>query len=173
MPADAKPVAKPADARPASVWRLDIENEEGAQALASLLATLLVAGDLVTLSGDLGAGKTAFARALLRGLGETGPVRSPTYGLVAEYAPGGRAVLHLDLYRLEDPAELAQLGLRDADLPDHTWLIEWPEKGGPLTPGGDARLSFEAGREAHAVTATAVTPEGAGWLAALFPETAN
>lgn len=122
------------------------------------------------LSGDLGAGKTTFARGLLAGLGEAGPVRSPSYGLVAEYTVGDRRVLHLDLYRLQDPEELVQLGLRDEDRPGATWLVEWPEKGGSALAPGDATLTFGIGAPAHTVSATAATTEGRAWLAGLFAQ---
>lgn len=105
------------------------------------------------LQGDLGTGKTTLTRGILRAWGEQGAVRSPTYGLIAEYdTPRGRA-LHLDLYRLRAPEELAALGLADY-LPDtRLWLIEWPEQAiGARLPPADARLRIEvdaSGRRLH------------------------
>ncbi|HMA12686.1 MAG TPA: tRNA (adenosine(37)-N6)-threonylcarbamoyltransferase complex ATPase subunit type 1 TsaE [Steroidobacteraceae bacterium] len=120
------------------------------------------------LQGDLGAGKTTFARGMLRELGETGPVRSPTYGLMAEYdTPRGR-VVHLDLYRLRSAAELSALGLADHLPGSLLWLVEWPEKGeGGLMPAPDALLRLEvqgAGRHAQI---RALTPAGSQWLAGI------
>ena len=85
---------------------------------------------VVELTGDLGAGKTTFARGLLQALGVTRPVRSPSYGLMELYDVAGRQVLHLDLYRLHDPEELENLGLRDYHQAGSLWLVEWPDRGG-------------------------------------------
>ncbi len=107
---------------------------------------------LITLSGELGAGKTHLVRGLLRALGETGPVKSPTYTLVEPYDLRGGRVLHLDLYRLADVDEWWSLGLED-DPPDAAlWCVEWPDKAGSALPL--ARLSISLvdaapGRLAH------------------------
>lgn len=94
----------------------------------------------VHLRGDLGAGKTTLVRGMLRGLGHTGTVRSPTYTLVEPYALSARAVLHLDLYRLADPDELEYLGLREQSGPGTLWLVEWPERGAGWLPAPDLIL---------------------------------
>lgn len=84
---------------------------------------------LIGLRGDLGAGKTTWVRALLRGLGYRGRVPSPTYTLLEEYALDGLAVIHLDLYRLASEDELENLGVRDWLARPDTWVIvEWPER---------------------------------------------
>lgn len=90
---------------------------------------------LVSLSGDLGAGKSVLVRAMLRRLGYTGPVKSPTFTLVETYTlDGGAQAAHLDLYRLADPEEIEYIGFRDL-LDSCDWLfIEWPEKGEGLLP---------------------------------------
>ncbi|MFP4639415.1 MAG: tRNA (adenosine(37)-N6)-threonylcarbamoyltransferase complex ATPase subunit type 1 TsaE [Guyparkeria sp.] len=99
--------------------------------LAARLAAVAPAAGILSLEGDLGAGKSTFARAFLRSLGVTGTIRSPTYTLVEPYAidrPGAPTqVLHLDLYRLGDPEELDYLGVRD-ELDHSLLLIEWLEK---------------------------------------------
>jgi tRNA threonylcarbamoyladenosine biosynthesis protein TsaE len=83
---------------------------------------------LVTLSGELGAGKTTLVGGLLAELGHTGPARSPTYTLLEPYRFGGRDVVHCDFYRLRHPDELDDLGLRDLQGPGSMLLVEWPEK---------------------------------------------
>ena len=77
------------------------------------LAAQAQALNLITLQGDLGAGKTTLARALLRGLGYQGKVKSPTYALVESYSVSGRDIHHFDLYRISDPEELEYLGFSD------------------------------------------------------------
>jgi tRNA threonylcarbamoyladenosine biosynthesis protein TsaE len=87
-------------------------------------------GACISLEGPLGAGKTTLVRGVLRGLGYSGVVRSPTYTLMEEYPVAGRPVIHLDLYRLADPEELEYLGLRDALSGSALVFVEWAEKGG-------------------------------------------
>ena len=120
------------------------------------LAALLRAGDVVTLSGGLGAGKTSLARGVLAALGLAGEAPSPTFAIVQPYAPPEvrLPVLHVDLYRIEDAAELEELGLDEARW-DSALLIEWPERAAgrwpdalalTLTPdaAGGRRLTWEA-----------------------------
>jgi tRNA threonylcarbamoyladenosine biosynthesis protein TsaE len=123
---------------------------------------------VVELTGDLGAGKTTFARGLLRALGVTRSVRSPSYGLMELYDVAGRQVLHLDLYRLHDPGELENLGLRDHHLPGSLWLVEWPDRGSGQLPAADVRLAFSPGAEGHAVDVTSLSRAGEEWLARLL-----
>lgn len=106
-----------------------LADETATEALGARLAALLKAGDVVTLSGPLGAGKTALARAVLRAAGHTGEVPSPTFAIVQPYDELSPPIWHCDLYRLEDPGELDELGL-DSILDDGALLIEWPERAG-------------------------------------------
>lgn len=119
------------------------------------------------LHGDLGTGKTTLARGLLHALGESGPVRSPTYGLVAEYTlPAGR-VLHLDLYRLRSPGELLALGLADYLSGSRLWLIEWPEKaGGHGLPAADAEIYLDVEADGRRIALQPRTAAGELWVAA-------
>lgn len=100
-------------------------------ALGIALAGVALPGDVITLAGPLGAGKTSIARGLLAGLGLEGEAPSPSFAIVQPYDPPEVAfpVLHVDLYRLDDPGEMAELGLDEARH-DALLIIEWPERGG-------------------------------------------
>jgi tRNA threonylcarbamoyladenosine biosynthesis protein TsaE len=107
---------------------------------------------IVELSGELGSGKSTFARGVLRALGVSGPVRSPSYTLLETYElPGNFTAIHLDLYRLRDPGELEHLGLSDYFLPGHLWLIEWPERGAGRLPSPDLRFQFSFAEGSHRI----------------------
>ncbi len=148
-----------------------LPDEAATLAYAARLASALPATDLpliAYLHGDLGAGKTTLARGLLHAMGEPGPGRSPTYGLVAEYAPPAGRVLHLDLYRLRDPGELAALGLADYLPGSRLWLIEWPERGaGQGLPPADAEVYLELADPGRSIRLLPRSPLGARWIADL------
>jgi tRNA threonylcarbamoyladenosine biosynthesis protein TsaE len=121
---------------------------------ARLLGQAPVAGSacrVVTLSGDLGAGKSTFARGVLRSLGATGPIKSPSYTLLESYELPGVHVVHLDLYRLRDPNEIENLGLPDYHRPGNLWLIEWPEKGTGHLPPADLGFVFSITEKGHRI----------------------
>lgn len=111
--------------------------------LGAVIARLLRAGDIVALYGELGAGKTTLARALIRRRGYAGEVPSPTFTLVQTYDLSPVAVWHFDLYRIENPEEIIELGIEEAQAEAIT-LIEWPERMGPLLPADrlDIALSY-------------------------------
>ena len=145
-----------------------LDDADATEALGARLAQTLPARAVVYLHGDLGAGKSTLARALLRALGVTGTIRSPTYTLVEQYplATGGMA-LHLDLYRIGDPGELEFLGLDPAET--RLWLVEWPERGqGGLPPVDlDVVLAVEGeGRRCQLQSRSAI---GEAWLDTLQP----
>ncbi|MEO7775126.1 MAG: tRNA (adenosine(37)-N6)-threonylcarbamoyltransferase complex ATPase subunit type 1 TsaE [Steroidobacteraceae bacterium] len=125
---------------------------------------------IVYLDGQLGAGKTTFARGLLRALGVTGAVRSPSYTLVEQYPIADRLVLHLDLYRLGSEAEFEQLGTRDHFIDGALWLVEWPEHAPRALPPPDLQLHFEPGATGHNVQMFTGSPDGRVWLAAALSE---
>ncbi len=116
------------------------------------------------LAGDLGAGKTTFARGLLRQLGVAGAVRSPTYSLIERYDAGPIEIVHGDLYRLEGPDSLGALGLDEFDRAGTAWLIEWPERGEGALPPPDLRLEFTVEPRGHRIEAQGVSAAGASWL---------
>jgi tRNA threonylcarbamoyladenosine biosynthesis protein TsaE len=127
---------------------------EETEALAALQKEMLPprpgAPLVIELSGELGTGKSTFARGLLRALGATGPIKSPSYTLLETYELPGVSAVHLDLYRLNDPEELEHLGLADYHRPGFLWLIEWPERGAGRLPRSDLRFEFsiDAGGDA-------------------------
>ena len=106
---------------------------------------------VVELRGELGAGKSTFARGALRTLGVTGPIKSPSYTLLETYPLAAVTVVHLDLYRLKDPGELEYLGLADYHRPGHLWLVEWPEHGGNRIPRADLDFQFTIGPAGHRI----------------------
>jgi len=117
--------------------------DEGATvALAAAIAGHLRPGLSVHLSGPLGAGKTTLVRALLRALGETGRVRSPTFTLIETYRAGGFDLAHLDLYRFEHADELVQAGFEEYLGGTIITLIEWPERAQPLLPRPDLTIAL-------------------------------
>ena len=130
------------------------------EALGARLAALVRPGDVVTLTGPLGAGKTSIARGLLAALGLVGEAPSPSFAIVQPYAPPEVVlpVLHVDLYRIEDVDEIAELGLDDAE-GDSVLLIEWPERAPGYWP--DALMLTLAMTEESGRRLTAAVP--AGW----------
>jgi tRNA threonylcarbamoyladenosine biosynthesis protein TsaE len=118
------------------------------------------------LSGELGAGKTTFARGFLRALGIEEAVGSPTYTLLELYPAGALTVVHLDLYRVRDARELESLGLREWARSGHLWLIEWPERGGAgRLPAADLALAFTVSDDGHDIEINARSALGKSWLA--------
>jgi tRNA threonylcarbamoyladenosine biosynthesis protein TsaE len=127
---------------------------------------------VIYLQGDLGTGKTSIARGMLHAMGHSGSVRSPTYGLVAEYSTPAGLVIHLDLYRLRDESELAPLGLADYLPGSRLWLIEWPEQALQGLPAPDVRLQLAVREAGRVVSLQSASPRGADWVAIMRTETA-
>lgn len=150
-----------------------LSTAEETEALGAALARRRPPDDalkIIYLTGDLGAGKTTLTRGFLRAAGVTGTVRSPTYTLVETYQVGSTTFLHLDLYRLNEPSELENLGLRDWATPGHVWLIEWPERGADSLPPTDLAVSLTAGsgtNSAHTAVIVGASATGKRWLSSL------
>ncbi|WP_305805421.1 tRNA (adenosine(37)-N6)-threonylcarbamoyltransferase complex ATPase subunit type 1 TsaE [Stenotrophomonas sp. YIM B06876] len=128
------------------------------QALAATRPALAV----VHLQGDLGAGKSTLARALLRALGVQGAIRSPTYTLVERYPVAGGEAWHLDLYRIGDAGELDFLGLDDAAAT--LWLVEWPERGRGGLPPTDLSVALAMEGTGRRARLAAASEAGRQWL---------
>lgn len=139
--------------------QVESNSAEETQALASRLARLAEAGDLLCLWGELGAGKTVFAKGFGAGLGVVATINSPSFVLMAEHA-GRLPLFHLDLYRLGDDTDVLQGGLLDERQAAGVTLIEWPERLGSLLPAErlDVRIAI-SGTEQRAIT---LQPVGAG-----------
>lgn len=135
------------------------------EALGVALARTRPARAVVFLEGELGSGKSTLARALLRALGVTGAIRSPTYTLVERYpVPGGEAA-HLDLYRLATASELDFLGLDELSAEAGLWLVEWPDRGQGGLPAPDLRLQLAVDGAGRRVRLQAASAAGEAWLA--------
>jgi tRNA threonylcarbamoyladenosine biosynthesis protein TsaE len=135
------------------------------EALASALPGLQEHRLLLALSGELGSGKTTLARALLRALGVTGAVRSPTFTLVEPYETPAGTVHHLDLYRLAPGgAELEALGYRELRAQPGLVIVEWPERGGAVLGEPDLSVRLEHRAPGRGLQAKAGTKAGREWL---------
>ncbi len=130
----------------------------------AVLGSRVARGDVIALSGSLGAGKTTFARGLIGALGFEGEVPSPTFGIVIPYAPPDvrLPVWHVDLYRIEDPGQIAELGLDDARI-DAVLIIEWPERMGASLWADALRIDFVRERDARRLTAKVPASWEARW----------
>ena len=148
-------------------WSATLADAAATDRLGTMLAAAIPPSGVIFLRGELGAGKTSLARALLRRLGVSGPVKSPTYTLIERYPLAGGDAVHLDLYRIAADSELEFLGLPDL-MPDvRLWLVEWPDHGLRALPSPDLEVALSLagdGRQARIDAATAV---GRQWLEGL------
>ena len=138
---------------------------EEAERIGAAIGAALKAGDVVLLSGELGAGKTTLARAMLKARGLAGEAPSPTFAIVQPYAPPeiDLAIAHVDLYRIEDADELIELGLDDY-LYDGALLIEWPERLGSEGWPGALTLRISGEGDARVLTADVPPAWETRWL---------
>ncbi|MBO4767522.1 MAG: tRNA (adenosine(37)-N6)-threonylcarbamoyltransferase complex ATPase subunit type 1 TsaE [Lachnospiraceae bacterium] len=108
-----------------------------------LLGEKVPAGTIVCLNGDLGVGKTVFAKGVARGLGVSEPVSSPTFTIVQEYREGRIPLYHFDVYRIEDPEEMYEIGYEEYFFGDGVCLIEWAEQIRELIPASAVSVTIE------------------------------
>ena len=155
-----------------TTFRTRLADAAATESAGRAFARGLTGGMVVTLSGELGAGKTSFARGVLRGLGWTGPVKSPTYTLLEHYPLSNIYLYHFDFYRFADPSEWETAGLADCFHAGAVCLIEWPERVAGRLPGPDLALTLTypadpsaPGRE---LTLSAHTEVGERCLAAVI-----
>lgn len=145
-------------------WPDEAATQSFAQALATHSA---VKHAIIELHGDLGAGKTTFARFLLAALGVAGRVKSPTYTVIEPYTlANGTNIWHFDFYRFNDPREWEEAGFRDMFASPGLKLVEWPEKAGEYLPQCDLQLHIDMQPdETRSVQLSAFTPLGAELIA--------
>ncbi|MGP1615985.1 MAG: tRNA (adenosine(37)-N6)-threonylcarbamoyltransferase complex ATPase subunit type 1 TsaE [Pollutimonas bauzanensis] len=156
---------------------LDLPDENATIALAAALAPMLCGthpaigpsqrGGRIHLRGDLGAGKTSFARAFLRAAGITGRIKSPSYALLESYNLSNLYFYHLDFYRFSDPREWLDAGFRDILQKRAVVLIEWPEQAGDLLPPPDLDINLEYADNGRHASLTAHSNKGKLWLTTL------
>jgi len=133
-----------------------LKDEDATAQAGAALAAVVRPGDVITLSGPLGVGKTALARGLIRALGHRGEVPSPSFALVQPYEDLHPPLWHVDLYRIEDVSEIEQLGL-DAVV-DGVVIVEWPERAGEDAWPGALRLSLDFGQNGDRSLTAEVPP---------------
>lgn len=141
-----------------------------AQATARLGAALAKGvgpGRVLHLSGELGTGKTTLARGLLRALGVTGRVKSPTYAWVEPYELSRLHLYHFDFFRFDDRSEWLSSGLRDYFGPDSACIVEWPERAGSLLPAPDLAVLLSHDGDSRRAHLEAHSPAGRDWLSSL------
>ena len=128
---------------------MNLADEEATTQLGALLAGLAEPGDVITLSGPLGAGKTSLARGFISGLGHIGDVPSPSFAIVQPYDQLEPPVWHVDLYRIEEPSEIDELGLDSAS--EAVLLVEWPERAGTGAWPEALALSLDFGKNGERI----------------------
>jgi tRNA threonylcarbamoyladenosine biosynthesis protein TsaE len=137
-----------------------LDDEEATARTGAVLAARVRAGDVITLSGPLGVGKTALARGFLAALGHPGEVPSPSFAIVQPYDDVDPPVWHVDLYRIEQPSELEELGLDSAA--EAVLLVEWPERAGDNAWPDALRLSLDFAEEGARRLTAKVPPSWEG-----------
>lgn len=145
--------------------RVDLPDEAATLALGARLARALAPGLNIWLRGDLGAGKTTLARGVLRQLGFTGKVKSPTYTLVELYALSRFNLYHFDLYRFADPDEWHDAGFREYFNAAGVCLVEWPDKALGALPVPDLCVDLEILDRGRVARIEAMTEEGRACIA--------
>ena len=137
-----------------------LRTEEETAAFGAALARVARSSDVITLSGPLGVGKTALARGFLGALGHEGEVPSPSFAIVQPYDELNPRVWHVDLYRIEDPSEIEELGLDAAA--DAVLMVEWPERAGEAAWPDALALSLEFAQDGERILTAKVPPSWVG-----------
>jgi tRNA threonylcarbamoyladenosine biosynthesis protein TsaE len=146
-----------------------LPDEAATQHLGEMLAPLLQPGMVIFLEGDLGAGKTTLSRAMIRALGHTGAVKSPTYSLVEVYVISSLYLYHFDFYRFEYPEEFLDAGFDEYFNDTAICLVEWPERAAGCLPSPDLRLRIHHAGIGRILEAVADSPKGQACLSTLIP----
>lgn len=155
--------------KPTTTIERFIASESEQMALASQVAKQLTSSFLILLEGDLGVGKTTFARGFIHASGFDGVVKSPTYTLVEPYPINhDRMCYHFDLYRLADPEELEFTGARDYFNDADVCLVEWPEKGEGFLPAADWVCAFSHHNDGRNLIISALTDKGKELMLQVF-----
>lgn len=142
------------------IYTQHFQDEVALTAFAAKFALQLKEEAIIFLDGPLGAGKTTFMRGMLRGLGFSGKVKSPTYTLVEPYEVQGRRIFHFDLYRLKEAAELEQMGIQDYFAEAAILVVEWGERGSPILPTPDLTCYISFAKEGRDVKCVAHSSRG-------------
>lgn len=150
-----------------------LPDETATLALGGALAPHLQPGLVITLEGDLGAGKTTLVRGLLRALGYGNKVKSPTYTLVEVHVVSGLNLYHFDFYRFNEPEEYLDAGLDEYFQGDGVCLVEWPDKAGTYLPRPDLRICLSIDGEARRVDLHAFSEQGRACLNSLSSASSN
>jgi tRNA threonylcarbamoyladenosine biosynthesis protein TsaE len=161
-----------------SATELMLPNAEATDALGAALGHAIqqrlddvrAYGLQLNLSGELGAGKTALVRALLRAMGVTGPVKSPTFALLEPYTVSSLDFYHFDFYRFADPADFVAAGFREQFGPGRITAVEWPERAGPRLPTGDLAIALRIEGSGRRASAAATSRLGQACLTSAVEE---
>ncbi len=143
-----------------------LNDEAATLALGAALAAGIAPGRVLTLRGDLGAGKTTLVRGLLRALGYSGRVKSPSYALVELYRVSSLNLYHFDFYRFANRSEWSDSGFREYFNPASVCIVEWPERAEGLLAPPDLEVRLEFSNLGRSATLIAHTPAGRDWLSA-------
>lgn len=146
---------------------MDLADPAATEGLGASLGPALAPGLVIYLRGDLGAGKTTLVRGLLRALGHTGNVKSPTYTLIEPYVVSRLDLYHFDFYRFSFPEEYLDAGLDEYFAGHGVCLVEWPDRAAPFVPPPDLEIVLEVAGEGRRGTLRAVTEAGRPCLSAI------
>lgn len=140
-----------------------LKNEAATYELGKKIAKIIHNPANIYLTGELGAGKSTFARGLIQGLGYQGKVKSPSYALIEPYEVQGINIFHFDFYRIHNRQELAVLGIEEYFYHQAVCVVEWPEKAEKLLPAADLFLTFETLENGREINIIAYTEQGTQW----------